>query len=209
MIETEQRVLDMFTREFTKRNDLGREYFEGDSSAMLIAMHNFMAFRLSQGKPDKIKAHLFKNPADDQVPRPTCTYLDPDVAISNFIKEKHPNFKDGIQLASLDLYAVFLEHIKTSNLKIGTIKHQAFVNRICHLFGAKTKMGSDAQREILFPMTGETLRAAKAAIQNNINALVKSDNSDCDIAKINWFYALLKPESLPFSFPLLRAHKLF
>ncbi len=72
MIETEQRVLDMFTREFTKRNDLGREYFEGDSSAMLIAMHNFMAFRLSQAKPEKIKAHLFKNPAEDEVPRPTC-----------------------------------------------------------------------------------------------------------------------------------------
>jgi hypothetical protein len=198
----------MFTREFTKRNDLGREYFQGDSSAMLIAMHNFMAFRLSQAKPEKIKAHLFKNPAEDQVPRPTCAYLDPDVAISTFIKEKHPNFKDGIQLASVDLYVVFLEHIKTSNLKIGTIKHQAFVNRICHLFGAKTKIGSDAQREILFPMTGDTLCAAKAAIQNKIDSLSISNNS-FDAAKSEWFLGLLKPDSLPFSFPLLKAHKLF
>lgn len=149
-VVAEGQLIALFTKEYTQRVDIGREYFEGPLFKMLASFTDFMTELSRNSQNLDIEGHEVQGVEKVQsVVKVEKVAVDADKAIIEFMRDS----EDLSSLPSVDLYTRFLDFVESKNFKV-SVGHEKFSKALCSMYGAKSEVVRDDQglrRYLVFP----------------------------------------------------------
>ena len=152
--ETESVCIEMLSKNFKARKDIGSESFEGNTRSMIGAMSSLLSTRCCLGPelivmPEHDGAATAGGAQPPRKPQQGDRLLvDVDIAIARFVDTLGP--RNGMKTPSLELFGRFMNFLSSQKeWKTTSINHAKFARAIVHSYAATSEVvheGGGTQR---------------------------------------------------------------
>jgi hypothetical protein len=203
MFDTETKIKNTLCKHFITRTDIGREYFEGDLTAILNMIMTLLSPIQNIHHTETIQIEGGDNTSDtylvveQNTDRITLKIKDPELIIVEFVEE-HKDQYSGNVYKTIDIYKQFLNWCELNKHKIANkyISHKEFTMHLSNHFNTVHKpyrLNDGVFQCVFFPNISANVSADNTTLVGPfLEKYVQKTNKTSDILKITDLYRKYK-----------------